>query len=110
LCSKKVVSRSRAWARKLFGEDNPVGQRVAFTGAVLKFTPFTDAWRTVVGVAGDTRDDGVDSDPVATLYQPFAQEVIVNGTLVVRTTAEPSVVQPMVVRAIHDIAPTQLIE
>jgi len=108
--SEKVVVLNRAAARKLFGEDNPVGQRVAFTGAVLKFTPFTDAWRTVVGVAGDTRDDGVDSDPVATLYQPFAQEVIVNGTLVVRTTAEPSVVQPMVVRAIHDIAPTQLIE
>jgi len=108
--SEKVVILNRAAARKLFGEDNPVGQRVAFTGAVLKFSPFTDAWRTVVGVVGDTRDDGVDSDPVTTLYQPFAQEVIVNGTLVVRTTADPAVVQPMVIRAIHDVAPTQLIE
>ena len=107
---EKVVILNQAAARKLFGEDNPIGQRVAFTGAVLKFTPFTDAWRTVVGIAGDTRDDGVDSDPVATLYQPFAQEVIVNGSLVVRTTADPAVVQPMVIRAIHDVAPTQLIE
>ena len=108
--SEKVVILNRAAARKMFGEDNPIGQRVAFTGAVLKFTPFTDAWRTVVGLVGDTRDDGVDSDPVATLYQPFAQEVIVNATLVVRTTAEPSVIQPMVIRAIHDVATTQLIE
>ncbi|HEY6830616.1 MAG TPA: ABC transporter permease [Gemmatimonadaceae bacterium] len=107
---EKVVILNQAAARKLFGEDNPIGQRVAFTGAVLKFTPFTDAWRTVVGIAGDTRDDGVDSDPVATLYQPFAQEVIVNGSLVVRTTADPAVVQPMVLRAIHAVAPTQLIE
>jgi len=108
--AEKVVILNKAAARKLFGEDNPIGQRVAFTGAVLKFTPFTDAWRTVVGVVGDTRDDGVDSDPVATLYQPFSQEVIVNGTLVVRTTADPTVIQPMVLRAIHDVAPTQMIE
>jgi predicted permease len=108
--SEKVVILNRAAARKLFGEDNPIGQRVAFTGAVLKFTPFSDAWRTVVGLVGDTRDDGVDSDPVATMYQPFAQEIIVNGTLVVRTTADPAVIQPMVMRAIHDVAPTQLIE
>jgi len=108
--SEKVVILNRSAARKLFGEDNPIGQRVAFTGAVLKFSPFTDAWRTVVAVAGDTRDDGVDSDPVATLYQPFAQEVIVSGTLIARTTADPAVVQPMVIRAIHDAAPAQLIE
>jgi len=108
--SEKVVIINRAAARKLFGDDNPIGQRVAFTGAVLKFTPFSDAWRTVVGLVGDTRDDGVDSDPVATMYQPFAQEIIVNGTLVVRTTADPAVIQPMVIRAIHDVAPTQLIE
>jgi predicted permease len=108
--SEKVVILNRAAARKLFGNDNPIGQRVAFTGAVLKFTPFSDAWRTVVGLVGDTRDDGVDSDPVATMYQPFAQEIIVGGTLVVRTTADPAVIQPMVIRAIHDVAPTQLIE
>jgi len=108
--SEQVVILNRAAARKLFGEDNPIGQRVAFTGAVLKFTPFTDAWRTVVGLVGDTRDDGVDSDPVATMYQPFAQEIIVSATLIVRTTADPTVVQPMVMRAIHDVAPTQLIE
>lgn len=108
--SDKVVILNRAAARKIFGEDNPIGQRVAFTGAVLKFTPFSDAWRTVVGLVGDTRDDGVDSDPVATMYQPFAQEVIVNATLIVRTTADPAIVQPMVIRAIHDVAPTQLIE
>jgi putative ABC transport system permease protein len=108
--SETVVILNRAAARKLFGDDNPIGQRVAFTEAVLKFTPFSDAWRTVVGLVGDTRDDGVDSDPVATMYQPFAQEIIVNGTLVVRTTADPAVIQPMVIRAIHDVAPTQLIE
>ncbi len=108
--AEKVVILNQGAARKLFGAENPIGQRVAFTGAVLKFTPFTDAWRTVIGVVGDTRDDGVDSDPVATMYQPFAQEVIVSGTLVVRTTADPAVVQPMVIRAIHDAAPAQLIE
>src|SRR4029078_8726293 len=38
--SEKVVVLNRAAARKLFGEDNPIGQRVAFTGCVLKVTTF----------------------------------------------------------------------
>ncbi|HEX8945325.1 MAG TPA: ABC transporter permease [Gemmatimonadaceae bacterium] len=105
-----VVVLNQSFAKQLFGNEDPVGRRIAWTGEVLKFTPFTDAWRTVVGVVGDTRDRGLDSDPAPTVYLPFAQEIIVNGALVVRTTSDPSVMQPTIVRAIHEIAPRQLIE
>jgi predicted permease len=108
--SPRVVMLNRKFAKQLFGEEDPIGRRVAFTGEALKFTPFTDDWRTVIGVVGDTRDRGLDSDPSSTLYEPFAQELVINGTLVVRTSSDPAVVQPMVVKTIRDIAPTQLIE
>jgi ABC-type antimicrobial peptide transport system permease subunit len=101
---------NRKFAKQLFGDEDPIGRRVAFTGEALKFTPFTDDWHTVVGVVGDTRDRGLDGDLSSTLYEPFAQELIINGTLVVRTSSDPSVVQPMIIKAIRDIAPTQLIE
>ncbi|HXT14976.1 MAG TPA: ABC transporter permease [Gemmatimonadaceae bacterium] len=108
--SAPVVILSKSMARELFGDDDPVGRRVAFTGEVLKFTPFTSDWRTVVGVVGDTRDHGLESDPTATIYEPFAQELILAGALVVRTSADPATLQPMILRAIRDVSPQQLIE
>ena len=105
-----VVVLNQSFARQLFGDLNPVGQRIAWTGQVLKYTPFTGDWRTVVGIVGDTRDRGLDNDPTPTVYLPFAQEMILNGALVVRTSADPAELQAMIVRSIHDVAPRQLIE
>ncbi|HET7373185.1 MAG TPA: ABC transporter permease [Gemmatimonadaceae bacterium] len=105
-----VVVLNQSFAKQLFGDDNPVGRRIAWVGEVLKFSPFTADWRTVVGVVGDTRDRGLDSDPAPTVYLPFAQEVIINGALVVRTSSDPDVLKPAVLRAIHEVAPRQMIE
>ena len=105
-----VVILSRSFARHLFGSQDPLGRRVAWTGDVLKFTPFTGDWRTIVGVVGDTRDGGLDGDPTPTMYQPFAQELIISGALVVRTTADPALLGPAIVRAVRAAAPGQLIE
>jgi putative ABC transport system permease protein len=105
-----VVILNESFAKKLFGNDNPVGRRIAWTGEALKFAPFTGDWRTVVGVAGDTRDRGLDADPPATAYLPFAQEFVINGALVVRTSSDPTIVQASVIRAVHDLFPRQLIE
>ncbi len=105
-----VAVLSQSFARQLFGDQDPIGRHIAWTGAVLRFTPFTDDWRTVVGVVGDTRDAGLDSDPTPAVYLPFAQEMIVNGALVVRTTSDPALIGPAIVAAIHEMYPLQLIE
>jgi ABC-type antimicrobial peptide transport system permease subunit len=83
---------------------------VAWTGEVLKFIPVSGDWRTVVGVAGDTRDSGLDADATPILYQPFAQEDLFAGALVVRTRSDPAQLTPSVVRAIRGVYPDQLIE
>jgi putative ABC transport system permease protein len=105
-----VVILSQSFAKQLFGNENPIGHRVAMTGEVLKFSPFSGDWRTVVGVAGDTRDRGLDGDPTAAMFEPFAQEFIITGVLVVRTTSDPAQLQSTIVRAIHELYPLQLIE
>jgi predicted permease len=108
--SPLVVILSQSFAKELFGNENPVGRRIAWTGQVLKYTPFTADWRTVVGIAGDTRDRGLDGAATPSVYVPFAQEAILNGALVVRTTSDPIVLKPALLNAIHDVAPRQLIE
>jgi len=108
--SARVVILSKALAHRLFGDRDPIGHRVAWTGEVLKFIPVSGDWRTVVGVVGDTRDAGLDTDPTPTVFQPFAQEEIFNAALVIRTESAPELLQRSAVRSIRELFPRQLIE
>ena len=106
----RVVILNRSFAQRLFGDRDPIGQRVAWTGEVLKFIPVSGDWRTVVGVVGDTRDAGLDGDPTPTVFQPIAQEEIFSASMLVRTRSDPALLQPAALRAIRDLYPRQIIE
>lgn len=108
--SAPVVVLNETMARQLFGQENPIGRRIAWTGPTLKFTPISGDWRTVVGVVRDTRDQGLANAPSPTVYEPFAQEFIIGATLLVRTQSDPRELQTSVVRAIREAQPRQLIE
>ncbi|MEO7962972.1 MAG: ABC transporter permease, partial [Gemmatimonadaceae bacterium] len=56
--SAKIVILNKTLAEKFFPGKDAVGQRVAWTGEVLKFAGISGEWRTVVGVVGDTKDGG----------------------------------------------------
>src|SRR5919199_3818769 len=106
----RVVMLNKTLAERLFPNQDPIGRQIAWTGEVLKFIPVTGDWRTVIGVVGDTRDAGLDSDPTPTVFQPFAQEELFNAALVIRTTSNPAALEPTVIRAIRELYPQQLIE
>jgi len=106
----QVVILNQSFAKKLFGDKNPIGQRVAWTGEVLKFVPISGDWRTVVGVVGDTRDAGLDSDPTPTMFQPIWQEEVFAGAMVIRTKSDPALLQPAVLKTIRELYPRQIIE
>jgi putative ABC transport system permease protein len=106
-----AVVLNRSLATRLFGDRDPVGQRVAWTGEILKvFGPGAGEWRTVVGVVGDTREDGLDNQPTATMYQSFAQGPIIGATLVVRTTQDPLALASPISRIVREVNPVQIIE
>ncbi|HEY4216703.1 MAG TPA: ABC transporter permease [Gemmatimonadaceae bacterium] len=108
--SGKVVVINKSFAQRLFGNRNPIGQRIAWTGEVLKFIPVTGDWRTVVGVVGDTRDEGLDADPTSVVYQPFAQEENFSGALIIKAKSNAAALGPSVLKAIREIYPQQIIE
>ncbi|HEX4469071.1 MAG TPA: ABC transporter permease [Gemmatimonadaceae bacterium] len=108
--SARVAIINATLAERLFGGENPIGRRIAWTGEVLKFIPVSGDWRTVVGVVGDTRDAGLDTDPTPTVFQPIAQEEIFSGAMVIRTRSNPTLIQPAALRAIRELYPRQLIE
>ncbi|HET9947603.1 MAG TPA: ABC transporter permease [Longimicrobiales bacterium] len=85
-----VAILNEALAERLFPGQDPLGRRVAWTGEVLDFIPVSGEWRTVVGVVGDTRSGSLDEAPQPAMYQPFEQEEVFAGSLVVRAQSDPA--------------------
>jgi len=108
--SGRVVIINQTLAKRLFGDKDPIGQRVAWTGDVLRFIPVSGEWRTVVGVAGDTRDFGPDAEPAPVMFQPFAQEEIFAAAFVIRASADAAALSPSVIQTIRSFDQQALIE
>jgi putative ABC transport system permease protein len=62
--SVPIVIINESMARKYWGNENPIGQRLRFG---------SPAWRTIVGIVGDVRHEGLDRDLKPEMYVPFAQ-------------------------------------
>ena len=108
--SDRVVIVNKLFADEYFHGEDPVGRRIAFTGDVLRFTPFTGDWRTIVGVAGNTRDGGLDSELRSVVFLPFAQEMAFAGGLVIRADSNVSGLIKTSTAIVHHIAPEVPVE
>lgn len=109
--AQEVVVINESMARAYFGERDPIGQHIAWTDDVIGFLGIEKVWRTVVGVAADTRDGGLDADVVHTMYNPYRQVTPwFTGSLVVRVSREPAVIMPGVREAILAHHPNQPID
>ncbi len=106
----KVVILNQTLADRLFPGEDPVGQRIAWTGEVLKFTPISGEWRTIVGVAGNTQDGGLDAEPSPVVFMPFAQMLAFSGGLVIRADSNVARLTGAATRIVRRIAPTAPIE
>jgi predicted permease len=105
-----VVILNKTAAELLFPGKDAVGQRVAWTGEILKVIGMQEVWRTVVGVVGDTRDGGLDAVPLPVLFLPFAQGDFPTGGVVLRTRGDLASIVPAATRKLREIAPQQPIE
>jgi predicted permease len=103
--SAPVVVISESMAKQFWPKGGAVGHH-------LKLSFYPEKERTIVGVVGDVKQQGLDrSSGIATLYWPAAQvEGAPSGkfmgrslTMVVRTTVPPRTVATAVTDAVHEI-------
>ncbi len=107
----RVVILNKMLADKLFPDKDPIGQRVAWTGDVLRFIPVSGDWRTVVGVVGNTKDGGLDAEPLPVVYMPFVQEVSFGQAgIVIRAANDAPALVPVTTRLVRGIVPDAPIE
>ncbi len=91
-----VVLINEGMAKKYWQDANPVGQRIIIGKGVGP--EFEEPAREIVGIVGDVRNGGLDSDPEPIMYIPVAQmpngvtalnNRIIPITWIVRTKVEP---------------------
>jgi len=82
-----VVLINEAFARRHFGDENPIGKRLTFG---FMSAPVA---REIVGVVGDVRHDGLHADPSPSMFVPHPQAATGAIHLVVRATGEPAALE-----------------
>jgi len=105
-----VVILNQMLADRLFPGLDPIGRRVTWTGDVLQFIGMKEEWRTVVGVVGNTKDGGLDAEPLPVTFTPFAQGSFPTGGLVIRSDVAPAGIERAARSIVRSIAPAQPIE
>jgi predicted permease len=95
-----IVNESMAAAS--WESENPVGRRVSFDGG--------ESWIEVVGVIGDVRQQGVDSEPPEEIYLPSLQTGNFGGFLLVRSSAGAAAVAAQIRDAVHGVDAEQPVE
>jgi predicted permease len=71
-------------ARKFWPGGDPVGKRIK-----LGDHPAQAPWITVVGVVGDVRHVGIDTQPLPEMYRAYAADPLGSPMLVIRTATDP---------------------
>jgi putative ABC transport system permease protein len=86
-------------ARRVFGEENPIGKR--FRRHLPGFAQ-QDPWAEIVGVVGHVLNDSLEKDPRPQVYWPETQRTQDRGVLVVRVVGRPETYSQAVVAKIRE--------
>ena len=97
--SPSVAVVNQTLARRYFGRESAVGHRISADSG--------QSWITIVGVVGDVRHYGLDSEPSDEVYLPFSQLPFREGTFLVRTSADPAAMASRIGEEVLAIDPGQ---
>jgi predicted permease len=101
--SVQVAVLSHSFARKLFGDQNPIGHRVGYEPAP------NDADYVVVGEVGDARVDDLRSVAPPVAYFSLTQRPMLAGTIEVRTLGPVEKLFPAIRARFSEAGPNLLI-
>ena len=91
-----VVLLNQNLARKHWGQQDPVGRRITFDNG--------ENWLTIVGVVGDVKEFGLNTDTPYQMYRPMAQRTFI-GSVLVRTAMDERTMKDTLRRVLQEVEP-----
>ena len=96
----QVILINQAFARKYFPGENPIGKHIQVE---LGDGVIDHPMREVAGVVGDVKGRGLTADVEPEYFLPYAQAVITNPFLTIRTSGDPASLEGAVRAAVHEM-------
>jgi putative ABC transport system permease protein len=93
--AQPIAVITETMARDYWRGNDPIGQRIRFAA--------NDPWRTIVGVAGDIRQNTFDDKFRPTAYVPIAQAPPQSAGFILRTSGDPMTLASAARMAVQDI-------
>ncbi len=94
----RVAVVSKTLAQRFFGNDDPIGRRLRLINPDQ-----SPEWRTIVGVVGDVRYQGLDDADPPVIYTPFAQTPFPWMYVHVRAERDTSALIPSIRQAVRSV-------
>ena len=92
----KVAVVDQAFVDRHFPDEDPIGRGIDIGNG-------TDGFYEIVGVVGDVRHAGLDSDPTPTMYVPFRQDMFGGMWVVASTDGDPAALAPAARQVIREL-------
>jgi predicted permease len=96
----RVAMINARLAREYFPKENPVGKRIMFGRPSAKDAP---KWRTIVGVAGNTKLYGLANPSRLEIYVPYRQSVSSHMNLITKSNVDPAALASSIRAAVAEI-------
>jgi len=97
----EVAVISRAFARRYFSNQDPIGHRLTFGDPASP----NAQWLTIVGVAEDVRHTALERETYPTIYVPYSALSAANMALVVRASGDPMALASTLRGVVREIDP-----
>jgi putative ABC transport system permease protein len=96
----RVAIVNASFAKRMFPGEDPIGRRLSMgiDGRTV---------RTIVGVVGDVRQDGLDQAAMMQMYEPMAQQNWPSMYFLLRTAPPPADLAGAARQALHGVDPEQ---
>ncbi|MCB1019715.1 MAG: ABC transporter permease [Acidobacteria bacterium] len=107
LGSTPAVVLSRPLAEHLFGERNPVGQRIRMKGVLSALDESQQSWFTVVGVAQGVHSESLLSGAAMDVYLSNQQQFAGDTFFVLRTQRPAAEIERLAAAALREVDPVQ---
>jgi putative ABC transport system permease protein len=96
--ASETVVINQTFARRFFGDNDPIGTRVK-QGWPEDKTP----WREIIGVVNDVRMNSLQGDPTLQAYLPVRQMGQRSGAFVLRTSTDAAALGRSIEAAVHEV-------
>ena len=112
-----VAIVSATLAQRMFPGQDPINRHVYWTDPVLEYLPGTAEEKAratspqrIVGVVADVDDDHIVPVPTSTIYNSYADGVMLGGHLFIHTTGNPYALVTPVTKIIRQLAADEPVE